>query len=421
MDADIAAPISLLALLFLSGIFSGSETALFSLNQGDISQLNRTPSRVHNLILRLLNQEQNLLLCILIANNVINICYFAIAAWWSHNSTVFPVLAQWFILISLAAIILFGEILPKVIASGSSLTCAKILVIPITIAMYLCTPFIAILQKVLGRFMEEGNSGKNLDVNNSELKLVIEESRNHGVVSELLHDRLLEIIDLSITPVHSVMTHRVDCANVDVNQTLDDARLALKECPGPFVIIYDQDDNEACVGLLAAQDILKGGRIFKRMRKPLFIPSGTTLPQAIELFQNQNKSAGIVVDEYGGTAGLLTLAHIGQELLGGGEHEDLPDINEPEQVDINTWKLSGQTPLAGWSSLIDEDDMENCTTIGGFLMSKLGSIPEIGDRLLYRNLLFKVESVDAHRIQMLTLQHLSPLEARRTTRNMEEL
>ena len=135
------------------------------------------------------------------------------------------------------------------------------------------------------------------------------------------------------------------------------------------------------------------------MRKPLYIPSCAFLPQAIELFQKQNKSAGIVVDEYGGTAGLLTLAHIGQELLGGGANEDLPDIDEPQQVELNVWRLSGQTPLEGWDNLIDTDDMENCTTIGGFVMSKLGSSPETGNRLLYRNLLFKVETVDSHRIQ----------------------
>ncbi len=421
MTVDIYAAVSMLVLLLFSGTFSGSETALFSLNQGDMSEVARTKHRSDRVIINLLNDEHDLLLTILIANNATNICYFSIAAWWAANSVYFTTWPELIIPGALVTIILFGEILPKVFVSSNALTAARVLSYPTRVSMFLCTPMVSVLKKVLGNIILNEAAHPSQGITNDEIKLVIEESRKHGSVSELIHDRLLEVIDLSTTPVSKVMTHRVDCPTISVEADTDDARLALREQPGPFMIVYDPDKNEECVGMLAAQDILKGGTVSKRMRKALFIPGNALLPHAIALFQENKQTAGVVVDEYGGTIGLLSLAHIGQELLGSGNHEDLPDIIEPQQIKENKWLLSGQTPLEGWEALINEEDMSSCTTIGGFVTLKLGSVPEIGDHLLYSNLLFKVESVDARRIQQLTLEQLSPLEARRTTRNMEHV
>lgn len=421
MGADFYAPMSMLILLILSGTFSGAETALFSLSQGELSDVARGKHSSDSIIARLINDEHNLLLTILVTNNAVNICYFSIAAWWTANSSVITAYPELIIIGALIIIILFGEIFPKVISSSSPLSTARLLALPVHIGMFVCKPVVAILKKLLGNIILRETAHASQGVTDDEIKLVIEESRKHGVVSELIHDRLLEVIDLSTTPVHNVMTHRVDCASIEMNASEEEAREALKEHPGPFLIVYDAENNEECVGLLAAQDILKGGKVSKRVRKAVYIPSGANLPQAIALFQEHKETAGVVLDEYGGTLGLLTLAHIGQELLGSGDHEDLPDVEEPQQISEHTWLLSGLTPLEGWEALINDEDLSTCRTIGGFISYKLGSVPQVGDRLLYSNLLFQVESVDAHRIKQLRLEQLTPSEARRTTRNMEHL
>ena len=421
MVSDWYSIYAMLGLLLLSGTFSGAETALFSLNQGDLADVARAKHRADKRIAALLNNEHNLLLSILVANNAVNICYFSIAAWWSANTTWVQSYPETIIIGALIVIILFGEIVPKVISSSNALRTARVLALPTYLAMQICKPVVLLLRKLLGNIILKETTHPSQGVTDDEIKLVIEESRKHGAVSELIHDRLLEVIDLSTTPVSNVMTHRVDCASVASSAQEDEARAALAEHPGPFVIVYDEDNNEECVGVLAAQDILKGGSVSKRMRKALYIPGGSTLPQAIGLFQDKKETAGVVVDEYGGTLGLLTLAHIGQELLGSGNHEDLPDIEEPKQIAEHTWLLSGLTPLEGWEALINDEDLSTCRTIGGFISMKLGSVPQVGDRLLYSNLLFQVETVDSHRIQSLRLEQLSPSEARRTTRNMEHL
>lgn len=421
MINDVYAVASMAFLLLLSGTFSGSETALFSLSQGETAQIANANRRSDQLITYLLNSESSLLLSILIANNMVNICYFSVAAWWAANTQLFD-LPQLILPGSLIFIILFGEIFPKVMASSNALTSARLLSYPTMLTLFLSTPAVRLFRRIFGNaILEENTIHPSQGVTNDELRLVIEESHKHGVVSDLIHDRLLEVIDLSETPVNQVMTHRVDCPAIEVSASEDEAIAVLRENPGPFLIVYDPEKNEECVGLLGAQDLLKGGKVSKRMRKPLFIPSGALLPQVIALFQENKKTAGVVVDEYGGTDGLLTLAHLGQELLGSGNHEDLPDVDEPQQINAHTWRLSGQTPLEGWETLINEEDLDNCKTIGGFMTWKLGSVPEVGDRLLYGNLMFKVESVDGHRIKDLSIEQLSPLEARRSTRSMENL
>lgn len=418
MSADTIAPlIALIGLLLASGFFSGSETALFSLKHEELQTIAMRQDRISRSIAIMMQASPRLLLTILISNNLINICYFALAAWWGHHLDREAAVA----IGALTALICGGEILPKVIASGSPQPAARFCALPLRAAMITLTPIAFIVERMMGKLLD-ASAGIPEDgiVTDDELKLVIEESHKHGVVSELVHDRMLEIIDLSQTPVYKVMTHRTNCVTVANTASMDDIVQTLKEQPSPYVVIFDSDQNEACVGILTASDVLRGGKLSKRMRKPLFIPAGALLPAAIRLFQDTNQTVGVVVDEYGSTDGILTLAHIGNELLGSGSSEDLPDIAQPQQIDERTWRISGLTPLESWGSIIDleTDTARECTTVGGFITASLGSIPMLGDQLLYGNLLFRVESVQHHRIESLIVQQLSRHDVRRMTNDL---
>ena len=124
----------------------------------------------------------------------------------------------------------------------------------------------------------------------------------------------------------------------------------------------------------------------------------------------------MVVDEYGGTTGILTLAHIGNELLGQSAHEGLPDIPDPEQIGENRWRYSRPTPLEHWEPLLDEDDATGCVTIAGFVTKLMGTIPQPGDRYLYKNLLFEIEAVEERRVATVCLDILPMVhQARRMT------
>ncbi|MFW5830586.1 MAG: hemolysin family protein [Planctomycetota bacterium] len=410
MTSDVLAPVGMTLLMMASSLVSGSETAVFSLRPMEVERLVASGSRLGALVQRLLIDVPRTLLAILLFNNLVNITFFAVAGWWAAQQG-----GDWAAVAipigSLMALIAFGEVVPKVLASTNPPLFTSLLA-PLLYALVLMAhPVCRVIEALLPWIQDEQNDLSVDSISDAELKHVIQESHQQGVVSEQAHDRLLEIIDLSQTPVYEVMTHRVDCPSVRETEELAVAVSALAGAKVPYVLVVD--DNEDCVGVLMAQDLLRGGTLSKRMRKPMFLPEGTLLPNAINAFQNSNATMAVVVDEYGGTAGLLTLAHIGQALLGEGRSEDLPDIEEPEQLTDATWRISGQMPVDIWEDVIDAEDLAGCTTIGGFVTRGLGSVPERGDRLLYRNLQFEVSAVANHRIATLLVRQLAADEARR--------
>ncbi|MFW5750283.1 MAG: hemolysin family protein [Planctomycetota bacterium] len=401
-------------LIVLSGTVSGSETALFSINEGQLVELDRETDGISRMVVRLLDSPSRLLLVILSANNAINIAYFALAAQWQaqvHGSAQRAAI----MLGSLAALIMAGEILPKVIASSTPVAFARVFAPVITVLSLALRPVCVVLGPVL-RFLGGGEieTQSANTVTGDELKLVIEHSREHGVVSELIHDRLQEVVDLSETPVRNVMTHRVDCCSMPADIDREEAIELLRERPAPWILIHN--DDEECIGTLCAQDLLRDQRPTKRLRKPLFIPEMISLAQALRLFQASRRTVGVVVDEYGGTAGMLSLAHLGNELLGQGLSEELPEIPEPALIGPNRWRLAGAHPIEGWETLLEDEDMAGCRTVAGFVAKMLGVTPSEGDRLLYRNLLFQVEQVEGQRIRSIVVEKLAHMTARRYTR-----
>lgn len=415
MTADLLAPLIMAVLILVSGLISGSETAIFSLDPNEIDEAPAGPraSRFAQLVKTLLREDQRTLLTILIVNNLVNIAYFALASWWAGRQHD-PVLAVVIAAGALCVIVLCGEILPKVLASAAPRRAAGLLSPLLYLLVLFWTPVCRLVERLFPAVAESSPQLASEMITNDELKHVIEASHKEGVVSELAHDRLLEIIDLSKTPVYQEMTHRVDIPAVSVEADEEVVRTVLRANPHPYLLVTD--DNEDCVGLLTAQDVLRGGRAGKRMRHPLFIPEGCLLPQAITLLQGAGATVGVVVDEYGGTAGLLTLSHIGNALLGAGRSEDLPAVAEPQRLDEVTWQISGQMPLEAWEGVIDINEHRDYSTIGGFITHNLGAVPECGDRLLYRNLQFEVVAVSQHRIASLRVCQLPAEEARRMSR-----
>jgi len=394
--AETGVAIGMLALVACSGAISGTETAYFSLAPSRLEAIRAdNRDRIGALLVDLLDRAPRLLLVILILNNVINIAYFALASWWAAQHDHTPAIAGTIAIAALVALIIFGEILPKVLASGRPEGYARVMAGPMWLVHTLLALPCVVIERLLGRFLDEEAAVGGVSA--EELKMVIERSRDSGVVSELVHDRLIEIVDLSSTPAGGAMTHRIDVPAIRHQASHEEAVAALREQPGPYLLVTDEEDN--CTGLLSAQALLKGGRPSKRMDKPLFIPEGAQLAQVLDLFKHSHRSAGVVVDEYGDTLGLLTLAHLANEL----------------QLGAASWRLPGLMALQAWEPLLEETDIAGCHTIGGFVAKLLGAVPQPGDRLLYHNLLFQVESVEGRRIRSIVVEKLNPQRARRIT------
>ncbi|TVR09592.1 MAG: DUF21 domain-containing protein [Planctomycetota bacterium] len=404
----------LFALLACSAMCSGSETALFSTNKEDLRQRIASGDPLSGLVQRILDDGDRLLLAILIANNGINVAFFALASYWSAHTelAIYPFMIP---VIALVSLILLGEIIPKVIASEQPLIISRWIAPAWMLILTLLTPLLIPLQKLLQPLLNSGaNNADFPTVTAEELKLVIEQSHRQGVVSSFVHDRLVEVIGLSLVPAYKVMTHRLDCCCIPRSASYEEAVQALRIKPSHYLMLLDDEEN--CIGILGAQHLLKSGRPGKRMRKPSYIPAAATLAQVIEIFQEKGTTAGVVVDEYGGTDGLITLAHLAQVLLGESTFEEDSNITV-EQLDEHRWRLSGNAPIAPWKPILQAPNItEEVTTISGFLSRISGAVPQQGDRLIFNNLLFIVEETHGLRISTVLIEKLPLQEARRLTR-----
>ena len=398
----------LIVLTVCSGAISGSETALFSLERVKKSQT----ASIDWMIEQLLGRGKELLLTILVVNNGINVLYMAIVSLLASqpgaNSTV--VLG-----IGISGLIIGGEILPKIVAARMPWTFARLMSAPLWLLVRANRPINFLIDRIVGRMLNAiaPDDQQASLVSDQELKHVISTSKDSGLVSGTAHDRLIEIVDLGNTTVDEVMTHRVDCLAVEEDATPEQIIELLREKPVSHILVNDAEEN--CIGLLTPQDLLRGGKISRRVRKPLIIPDNATLAQAMQLFQDRHRTVALAVDEYGGTMGLLTLAHIGDSLLGPGYHASHPATEAIEQVTTKKWVLPGNMPLEGWENLIDEEDRQGCNTLGGFVTKMLGAVPTANDRHLYKNLLFRIVELDGKRIGRLDVTLLDRSEVRRMT------
>ena len=197
--------------------------------------------------------NERLLMAILLLNNAVNVAFFALASYWGSKTTQFHPMG--ITLGALGSLILFAEIVPKVIASERAMFTAR-LVAPFWLSLItMLKPIIGFFEWALRPITAPRNDKDGFpEITADELKLVVERSLNEGVVSSYVHDRLVDVIDLSQVPVHKVMTHRLDCCSIPKLATHADA-IALREQPSSHILVLDDEEN--CVGILGAQYLIK--------------------------------------------------------------------------------------------------------------------------------------------------------------------
>ena len=397
-------------LLLCSALCSSSETALFSLQDSELRQ--RQDDFFNVIIKRLLASSERLLMAILLVNNAVNVAFFALASYWGGLSSRFPSACHYPRCFGLAhspgGNRSQGHRQRTADAGGAPGRPFWITLITVI------KPLILFFERVLKPIINPDNDKEEFpEIEADELKLVVEQSHHEGVVSSYVHDRLVDVIDLSQVPVHKVMTHRWTVAPSPSWRPTTRPSRHCRAQPSSHILVLD--DAENCVGILGAQHLIKKARPARRLKKPLVIPGVVTLAQALELMQRENANAGIVVDEYGGTDGLLTLAHLAQVLLGESV-EDNQGTVRVEQVDADSWRISGNAPIDPWTSLLNSPTItDEVATIGGFMAHVSGSIPNKNDRLLFNNILFVVEDTEGMRVKTVLVKKLNPREARRLT------
>jgi len=310
---------------------------------------------------------------------------------------------------TLFSIVIFGEVLPKMAATARPIGIAMLLAPPLSLLHRLITPFRrAIDAFIISPLSRLVSSSTPNELNATELASLVELSSSEGIIDQDEQRVLFEVVELSRIRVREVMTPRVHMISAPGTINQSALRSIIDESRLTQIPIYS-DDIDDISGMLHTKRYLQrclGGQTLMQasMTKPQFIPQVATLDQLLTRFRETSTRLAIVVDEFGGTAGLVTLEDVLEELVGEIGEGDHYDITPPEQLEDGRWILDANTPVRGWAAATGSF-VEHCpaATMGGLVAAKLGRIPKVGDIVYFNNLKLEVDSMDEYRVARVLL------------------
>ncbi len=405
-DRIVALLLAVIA-LFISGFVSGSEISFFSLSPTQCDELENSQSGER--VLRLLNLPERLLATILIINNLVNVtivvlCNFALGPIFSGLSPVWSFILQTVILTFL--ILLFGEILPKLYANSNNLGWAKMAAPFMEGGMNLFYPLSSILVKS-SVIVNKVVTKKNTSVTTDDLSQALEIT---DVSDNDSKDMLEGILKFGDTTASEVMTPRVDVTGLDIETDFAEVMKVVIESGFARLPVYE-DSMDNIKGVLYSRDLLpfvgkteSGFEWQKLMREPYFVPESRMIDDLLEDFRSRRVHLAIVVDEFGGTQGIVTLEDVLEEIVG--DIDDEYDIEEKNyrRLPDDTYIFEGKTLLNDFFRVtgIDEEDYnevtEDCETIAGMLLAIKGDFPKEKESIVYGRCRFLVLSINQHRI-----------------------
>lgn len=402
---------ALLLLLFFSALISGSEVAFFSLSPTDQNHLNDSKKKSHQLIKDLLDIPERLLATILVANNFINVGIVILSTYMVHNLVDFssaPVLGFIIEVVVITFIILlFGEILPKIYASNFSMGFASIMARPLIISSKIFSPIIYVLihsTSFVNRHMAKYNKNLSIDELSQALELTDEEEfdEDKGILEG--------IISFGSTDVDQIMTPRIDVVAIDQNAEYDKAIQIVTDSGYSRIPVYNETfDN--ILGVLYVKDLLphidkpSTYKWQNLLRPPFFVPENKKIDDLLKEFQQNKVHMAIVVDEYGGTSGIVTMEDILEEIVGDITDEFDDDDRLFAKVNETTYIFDGKTQLNDFYRIcsIDTntfDDIKGeADTLAGLLLEMKGNFPLLNEKLFYKTIEFVVEDMDKRRIK----------------------
>ncbi|MGC1204460.1 MAG: gliding motility-associated protein GldE [Flavobacteriaceae bacterium] len=399
-------------LLVFSALISGAEVALFSLSKTDIEGEFEKSKRLQ-IILKLLERPKKLLATILVANNFINIAIVILFAYLTTE--LFAVIANPILKFTLEVItvtfliLLFGEILPKIYASRNNLKFAVFMAYPLRVLDFILSPISLPMRSVtLAIHNKLGKQKSNLSVD--QLSQALELTRKEDTTKEE-HKILRGIVSFGNTDTKQVMRPRIDIFALNIDQKYAEIIPDIVSNGYSRIPVY-QDNIDTIKGILYAKDLLpyidrKQFDWASLIREPFFVPENKKLDDLMVEFQEKKVHLAVVVDEYGGTSGLISLEDIIEEIVG-----DISDEFDDEdlmysKLDDNNYVFEGKTALKDFYKIIkieNDEDFENnkgeAETIAGFVLENSGSFPKLNSKINFKNYVFTIEALDKKRIKL---------------------
>ena len=397
--------IILALLILLSGFFAASEIAFVVANKIKVEIKARKKNMAAKNALHFINDPQDFFSVVLIGNNIVNVAFASV-------STVF--LSAFFgfgeikiLLLSTFVLLIFGELLPKYFARELADRVVFISAIPIRIVSFILYPFVKFFSSI-SSLLTQSSDLKPENIRNlfskEDIESLVKESHEAGVVNKKESDIISKVFDLADQRVYEAMRPRTEIVGIEINQTIDEALDLFIESGFSKLIVYDENlDN--IKGMILTYDLFKSPENLQSIiREVIFVPETKKSFDMLNEFLRKQSSIAIVIDEFGGTAGIVTIEDIIEELFG--EIKDEYDVEEDicRRIATDTYLISGKVEIDFINEKYDLNILPgDYETIAGFVTTKIGRIPEQGEIVVLDNFTILIARASNIRIDLVKL------------------
>lgn len=399
----------LIVLLMLSGFFSSSETALFSISKTKARHLAKSGDKAFALINKMKEDPHNLLTTILIGNNLANVAAAALA-----TSISIGLFSNYAIGLATAVmtflILAFGEVLPKSIATRNNIIIARITIFPIYWLSFLFFPiliFLNFIPKLTGKIK------KSPGMTEEELMTFVEAVEEEGEIKEQEKELIHNIFEFDDTKTSEIMTPRADMFVIDADEPVQIEQI-IKSGYSRIPVI--EGDTDHVVGILHLKDLFMHRinsdtqiQVRKIMDQPYFVPENKKLDRLLHQFQKRKRHLAIVIDEHGGVAGLITLEDALEEIVGEIRDETDKDESLIVETEKGAWLVLGKTEIDEINEHLEMDipDTNEYDTFSGYFLDQIGKIPKEKESITSGDFCITVNKMEGLRIKELFVRKKS--------------
>ena len=402
----------LVVLLLGSGFFSASETSLMSLSKIRIRYMEDEGVKGAKLVGSLIEKSSDLLSSILVGNNVVNIAATSVS-----TSLFINIFGDGGVAIATAVmtvlVLIFGEITPKTIAANSPEKIAVIVSKPISIIMKITKPIVWVFNLLTGiifKIMGIDNDGVKPFITEEELKAMVNVSHEEGVLEMEEREIINNVFQFGDMQAKEAMIQRLDMVAIDIEDSYDEIIELFKSEKLSRLPVY-QESIDDIVGILNIKDIIflsdeeiENFDIKDYVREAFFTYEFKKITQLLEEMKKEKTQMAIVVDEYGGTAGLLTIEDLVEVIVGDIDDEYDEEEEEIVKINDNEYLVEGSTKISDVNEQLGINlESEEFDSIGGFIIGYLKRIPEENEIIEVEDVKFKVESIDKNRINKIRI------------------
>ena len=405
-------PISIVICLALSAYFSATETAISSVSRPRLKAIEESGDARAKTALRVTERYDDALSALLIGNNIVNIAASSIGTIVCIDIFGENLGALASTIIMTLLVLTFGEILPKSMAKENSETIALLACGPLSVLMKVLRPliwlFVQVKKLVIGRFHKEDTP----TVTEEELRYIIEETVDEGVLEEHESELIQSALEFNDTTASEILPPRVDVVGVDVESTPQEVAGVFLSERYSRLVVYEKS-IDSIIGIITLKDFfsayLKDPNFDLRsiMQEVMFVPPGKPVYGLLKELQKQKAQIAVVVDQYGGTLGVVSLEDILEELVGEIWDEDEENVSLCTPIGEGVWQAAGETHVDDLLEQIAPDvtlEEDHPTTLSGWIVDQIERIPEAGESFELNGLQIRILSMDEHVIKRVEIR-----------------